>query len=190
MVDMAHIAGLVAADEYNNQNPCDYADVVTSTTQKTLRGPRGGIILTNDDYLIKKINSAVFPYYQGGPLEHVICAKAVCFKEALQPEFKKYIKKVKENTKSLVKELKELGYVVSDTDTHLLLLNTKESLGITGKEAQERLERIGITANKNMLPNDTEKPNKTSGLRIGLAALTTRGLRKRNIHDIALFIDK
>lgn len=190
MVDMAHIAGLVAADEYNNQNPCDYADVVTSTTQKTLRGPRGGIILTNDDYLIKKINSAVFPYYQGGPLEHVICAKAVCFKEALQPEFKKYIKKVKENTKSLVKELKELGYVVSDTDTHLLLLNTKESLGITGKEAQERLERVGITTNKNMLPNDTEKPNKTSGLRIGLAALTTRGLRKRNIHDIALFIDK
>lgn len=190
MVDMAHIAGLVAANEYNNQNPCDYADVVTSTTQKTLRGPRGGIILTNDDYLIKKINSAVFPYYQGGPLEHIICAKAVCFKEDLQPEFKKYIKNVKENTKSLAKELKELGYIVSGTDTHLLLLNTKESLGITGKEAQERLERIGITTNKNMLPNDTEKPNKTSGLRIGLAALTTRCLSEQNIHDIALFIDK
>lgn len=190
MVDMAHIAGLIAAGEYNNQNPCDYADVVTSTTQKTLRGPRGGIILTNDEQLIKRINSAVFPYYQGGPLEHIIAAKAVCFEEASKAEFKKYIKRVKRNTKTLANELKRYGLEVSGTDTHLFLLNTKNSLGITGKEAQERLERIGITTNKNMLPNDTEKPDKTSGLRIGLAALTTRGLKSYPISTLALYIYK
>lgn len=182
MVDMAHVAGLVATGFH--QNPCLYADVVTSTTHKTLRGPRGGLILTNDEKLIKKINSAVFPYYQGGPLEHIIAGKAICFEEALKPEFKTYIKNVIDNTKAFTDKMKELGAVCSLTENHLMLLDVKKSFNITGLEAQNKLEEIGITVNKNMIPNDTESPKTTSGLRIGFAALTTRGCTP----DIAVYI--
>lgn len=173
MVDMAHIAGLVAAKKH--MSPIPYADVVTSTTHKTLRGPRGGLILTNDELLDKKINSAVFPYTQGGPLEHIIAAKAQCFYEALSPSFVDYINNVIINTKEACKTLQKLGAITSGTDNHLFLLNTYDSFGLTGKEAQELLELAGITTNKNMIPGDTLKPNETSGLRIGFAALTTRG---------------
>ncbi|HBF68041.1 MAG TPA: serine hydroxymethyltransferase [Firmicutes bacterium] len=186
IVDMAHIAGLVAAHEH--MSPIPYADIVTSTTHKTLRGPRGGLILTNNDELIKKINSAVFPYYQGGPLEHIIAAKAVCFKEAMSLEFKKYIKKVKENTKACRDELFKLGAKVSDTENHLFLLNTLDTFSMTGLEAQKALENINITTNKNMLPNDILTPNKTSGLRIGFAAITTRGCTKMDAKNIAKLI--
>lgn len=173
MVDMAHIAGLVAAREYIN--PCDYADIVTSTTHKTLRGPRGGLILTNSEEIFKKVNSAVFPYYQGGPLENIIAGKAICFEEAQTNNFREYIRAVKANTKWAAKRFKELGAEVSGTETHLFLLNTLKSYNLTGLEAQKKLEEIGITTNKNMLPNDTLKPSETSGLRIGFAAATTRG---------------
>lgn len=186
IVDMAHIAGLIAAGEH--QNPCDYADIVTSTTHKTLRGPRGGLILTNDDELIKRINSAVFPYYQGGPLEHVIAGKAVCFTEALKPEFKDYIKQVITNTRVFTEALEYCGCECSKTDNHLMLLNTKKSFGLTGLQAQQKLEEIGITVNKNMLPNDDEKPNTTSGLRIGFAAITTRGCNEIQANIIAKII--
>ena len=172
IVDMAHIAGLVAAGLH--QNPCEYADIVTTTTHKTLRGPRGGLILTNDEELYKYINSAVFPYYQGGPLEHVIAAKAVCFKEALQPEFRTYMEQVLTNTKMFTRRMVERGAVCTETENHLMLLNVKKTFGMTGLEAQNKLEEIGITTNKNMISNDTETPAKTSGLRIGFAALTTR----------------
>lgn len=173
MVDMAHIAGLVAAEEH--MSPIPYADIVTTTTHKTLRGPRGGLILTNNEEISKLINSAVFPYYQGGPLEHVIASKLICFEEALQPEFKQYIKQVKLNTKAFANTLLDLGVVCTETENHLMLLNTKDSFGLTGLEAQNILEEYGIITNKNMIPYDTEKPNKTSGLRIGFAAITTRG---------------
>ena len=173
MVDMAHIAGLVAAKEY--MNPCDYADIVTSTTHKTLRGPRGGLILTNSEEIFKKVNSAVFPYYQGGPLENIIAGKAICFEEAQTNNFRDYIRAVKANTKWAAKRFKELGAEVSGTETQLFLLNTLKSYNLTGLEAQKKLEEIGITTNKNMLPNDTLKPSETSGLRIGFAAATTRG---------------
>ena len=177
MVDMAHIAGLVAAKEHSN--PCLYADIVTSTTHKTLRGPRGGLILTNRDDLISLINSAVFP------LEHVIAAKAICFSEAATPAFAEYIKQVKINTKAFTNRIKDLGAICSDTDTHLVLLDVKKSFGITGNTAQLRLEDIGIVTNKNMIPNDTETPNTTSGLRIGFAALTTRGCTEQDAIEIA-----
>ena len=183
MVDMAHIAGLVAAGVH--MSPIPYADVVTSTTHKTLRGPRGGLILTNSEDLIKKINSAVFPYYQGGPLEHVIAGKAVCFKEAANSEFKEYAKNIIKNTKTCRDALSELNDVVSETDNHLFLLNTLDSYGLNGLEAQKKLEEINITTNKNMLPNDTLKPNKTSGLRIGFAAVTTRGCSDDDARKIA-----
>lgn len=186
MVDMAHIAGLVAAGVH--MNPVPYADVVTSTTHKTLRGPRGGLILTNSEELIKKINSAVFPFYQGGPLEHIIAAKAICFKEALQPEFKEYAKNIIKNTKACRDEFKKLGDIVSDTDNHLFLLNVLDSFGITGLDAQKKLEEINITTNKNMIPGDTLKPNKTSGLRIGFAAVTTRGCSEANAREVARLI--
>ena len=186
MVDMAHIAGLIAGDMH--MSPFPYADIVTSTTHKTLRGPRGGLILTNSEELIKRVNSAIFPYYQGGPLEHIIAAKAVCFKEALADEYKDYIKNVVLNTKACRDELAKLGDVVSGTDNHLFLLNVLESFGITGLEAQKKLELINITANKNMLPNDTLKPNKTSGLRIGFAAVTTRGCTQDDARCIAHLI--
>lgn len=186
MVDMAHIAGLVAAQEY--MNPCDYADVVTSTTHKTLRGPRGGLILTNSEEIFKKVNSAVFPYYQGGPLENIIAGKAICFEEAQTTNFKEYIRAVKVNTKWAAKRFKELGAEVSGTETHLFLLNTLKSYNLTGLEAQKALEKIGITTNKNMLPGDTLKPSETSGLRIGFAAATTRGCRLGQAISIASLI--
>ena len=186
MVDMAHIAGLVAGGAH--MNPVPYADVVTSTTHKTLRGPRGGIILTNNEELIKRINSAVFPYYQGGPLEHIIAAKAICFKEALSDDFKEYAKQVVANTRACRDELLRLGDIVSGTDNHLFLLNVLDSFGITGLDAQKKLELINITTNKNMIPNDTLKPNKTSGLRIGFAAVTTRGCTLEDAIHVARLI--
>ena len=186
MVDMAHIAGLIAAGEH--MNPVPYADIVTSTTHKTLRGPRGGLILTNDEELIKRINSAVFPYYQGGPLLHIIAAKAVCFKEALSDDFKKYVKQLVKNNKACRDEFARLGDKVSDTDNHLFLLNVLDSFGINGLEAQKKLELINVTTNKNMIPGDTLKPNKTSGLRIGFAAVTTRGCTEEDAKHIARLI--
>lgn len=186
IVDMAHIAGLVASNEH--PSPFPYADVVTSTTHKTLRGPRGGLILTNDEELAKRINSAVFPFYQGGPLEHIIAGKAICFKEALDDSFKVYIKHVKENTLACAKTFIELDDKASLSENHLFLLNTLDSFGLTGLDAQKKLEEISITTNKNMLPNDTLKPNKTSGLRIGFAAATTRGATKDDAVKIAKLI--
>ncbi len=188
MCDMAHIAGLIAAGEH--MNPVPYCDIVTSTTHKTLRGPRGGLILTNDEEIIKKVNSAIFPYYQGGPLEHIIAAKAVCFKEAMSDEFKKYAKQIIINTKACADKLKELGAITSGTDNHLFLLNVLDTYGINGKEAQLALEEIGITTNKNMIPNDTLTPGKTSGLRIGFAAVTTRGCTKEEAEEVATIIHK
>ena len=175
MVDMAHIAGLVAAGLH--QSPMIYADVVTSTTHKTLRGPRGGLILTDRDDLIEKINKAVFPGIQGGPLENIIAAKAVCFGEALKPEFKEYMKRVKDNTQQLSNVLTKYGLPVltGGTDNHLLLLDLR-NLNITGQELQDRLENVGITANKNAIPFDTANKMTTSGLRLGTAAVTSRGL--------------
>lgn len=186
MVDMAHIAGLVAGGAH--MNPCPYADIVTSTTHKTLRGPRGGLILTNSEELIKRINSAIFPFYQGGPLEHIIAAKAICFKQASAEEFKKYAHDVVINTKFCQEEFQRLGALVSGTDNHLFLLNVLDTYGINGLEAQKKLEAINVTTNKNMIPNDTLKPNKTSGLRIGFAATTTRGCTKEDAKAIALLI--
>ena len=186
MVDMAHIAGLIAAGLH--MNPVPYADVVTSTTHKTLRGPRGGIILCNDEEIAKRVNSAIFPYYQGGPLEHIIAAKAVCFKEAMSDQFKEYAKQIIVNTKACADKLEELGAKVSGTDNHLFLLNVLDTYGINGKEAQLALEEIGITANKNMIPNDTLPPSKASGLRLGFAAVTTRGCNKEQAEQVALII--
>ena len=186
MVDMAHIAGLVAAKKHIS--PIPYADVVTSTTHKTLRGPRGGIVLTNDAELIKKINSAVFPFYQGGPLEHVIAAKAECFMEARKDSFKEYVSDLMENTKVCAETLKELGALASDTDNHLFLLNVLDSFGITGLVAQKKLEEIGVTTNKNMIPGDKLSPKETSGLRIGFAAVTTRGCTKEDAKKIGELI--
>ena len=188
MVDMAHIAGLIAAGEH--LNPCDYADIVTSTTHKTLRGPRGGLILTNNEKLIKKINSAIFPFYQGGPLEHIIAGKAVCFKEALDDSFKEYAILVKSNTLTCRNALLNLGAIVSGTENHLFLLNTLDTYGITGKVAQNKLEEIGITTNKNMIPGDTLSPRETSGLRIGFAAVTTRGCTNEDAKVVATLIHK
>ena len=186
LVDMAHIAGLVAAKKH--MSPVPYADIVTSTTHKTLRGPRGGLILTNSDELIKKINSAVFPYYQGGPLEHVIAGKAICFHEAKSEEFVKYIEGVLENTKECALTLKELGATVSDTDNHLFLLDVMSSFGISGKVAQKKLEEVNITTNKNMIPGDKLPPKETSGLRIGFAAATTRVCTKLDARRIGEII--
>lgn len=183
MVDMAHIAGLIAAKELNN--PLKYADIVTSTTHKTLRGPRGGIILTNSEEIIKKVNKACFPALQGGPLENIIAAKAQCFYEALTDSYKEYIRNVKDNTLACSNEFTRLGDINSGTENHLFLLNTIDSYKVNGKDAQELLEEIGITVNKNMLPNDKEKPSVTSGIRIGFAALTTRGATKFDAINIA-----
>ena len=186
MVDMAHIAGLVAAGLH--PNPVEYADIVTSTTHKTLRGPRGGLILTNSEELFKKINSAIFPFYQGGPLEHIIAGKAICFKEASSDEFKEYARQIIENTKACRDKLASFGAKVSDTEVHLFLLNVLDTFAINGLEAQKKLEEIGVTTNKNMIPGDTLKPNKTSGLRIGFAAVTTRGCTKKDAEDIGELI--
>lgn len=190
MVDMAHIAGLVAAGLH--PNPVDYADVVTSTTHKTLRGPRGGIILTNDKDLAKIIDRNVFPGIQGGPLMHIIASKAISFYEALDPSFIDYQKQVISNAKTLSEALKKLGYkiVSGGTDNHLLLVDVKASVGLTGKIAEEILDKVNITCNKNTIPNDTEKPFITSGLRLGSAAVTTRGLKEEQMIEIASLIDK
>ena len=190
MVDMAHIAGLVAAGLH--PNPIEYADIVTSTTHKTLRGPRGGLILTNDEALAKKINSSVFPGCQGGPLMHVIAAKAVAFKEALEPSFKDYASQVIKNCKALADELMKLGYnlVSGGTDNHLILVDIYGSVGVTGKKAENILHSVNITANKNAIPNDTQKPTITSGLRLGTAAITTRGFKEDELRMVARFIDK
>lgn len=185
MVDMAHIAGLVATGLH--QNPCDYADVVTSTTHKTLRGPRGGIILTNNEDIIKKINKTVFPGIQGGPLEHVIAAKAQCFYEALQPEFREYQIQVLKNIKALAQELQSKGMSIisGGTDNHLILLDVYNSLGVTGKEAETLLDQVHITVNKNTIPNETLSPMKASGIRIGSPAMTTRGFKEPEFVEVA-----
>lgn len=185
-VDMAHIAGLVAAGLH--PNPVPYADVVTSTTHKTLRGPRGGIILAKQKHA-KKINSAVFPGIQGGPLEHVIAAKAIAFGEALQPSFKEYAAQIIKNTQAMAKVFmeSELKVVSGGTDNHLFLLDVTP-FGITGKWAQERLDQVGITVNKNSIPNDTLSFVQTSGIRIGAAAITTRGAKVEDAEKIAHFI--
>ena len=183
MVDMAHFAGLVAAGHH--PSPLPHAHVVTTTTHKTLRGPRGGMVLTNDEGVAKKINSAVFPGLQGGPLMHVIAAKAVAFGEALRPEFKGYAAAVIENAKVLAATLKERGaeIVSGGTDTHLALVDLTP-LGVTGKDADEALERAGITCNKNGIPNDPLPPVKTSGIRVGSPAGTTRGFGPAEFRDI------
>ncbi|MCD7773388.1 MAG: serine hydroxymethyltransferase [Ruminococcus sp.] len=184
MVDMAHIAGLVAAGEH--PTPVGIADIVTTTTHKTLRGPRGGLILTNDDELIKKINKAIFPGTQGGPLEHVIAAKAVCFGEALKPEFKEYQHQVVLNAKALSDALVEKGFrlVSGGTDNHLMLVDL-QPFNVTGKELEHRLDEVYITVNKNAIPNDPQKPFVTSGIRIGTPAVTTRGLKEDDMKIIA-----
>ena len=184
MVDMAHIAGLVAAGVH--PSPIPYADVVTSTTHKTLRGPRGGLILCNDDEIFKKINSAVFPGSQGGPLEHIIAAKAVCFGEALKPEFKAYGEQVVKNAKVLSQELIRQGFrlVSGGTDNHLCLVDVR-NFHITGKEFEHRLDEVQITVNKNAIPNDPEKPFVTSGIRVGTPAATTRGFKEPEMVKIA-----
>ncbi len=187
MVDMAHIAGLVAAGVH--ESPVPYADITTTTTHKTLRGPRGGLILTNNEYLAKKINSAIFPGTQGGPLMHTIAAKAVCFGEALKPEFKEYQKKIVENAKALADGLLKRGFnlVSGGTDNHLMLVDLRP-FSITGKELEHRLDEVYITVNKNAIHNDPEKPFVTSGIRIGTPAVTTRGLGVEEMEKIAEYI--
>jgi len=187
MVDMAHIAGLVATGLH--PSPIPYADVVTSTTHKTLRGPRGGLILTNNEEIIKKINKTIFPGIQGGPLMHVIGAKAQCFYEALQPEFKEYQNQVLKNIKALANELtnKGLRIISNGTDNHLILVDVT-SIGLTGKEAEEILDKINITCNKNTIPYDKESPFVTSGIRIGSPAMTTRGLKEEEFKNIGKII--
>ena len=189
MVDMAHIAGLVATGLH--PSPIEYADVVTSTTHKTLRGPRGGLILTNDEEISKKIDKTIFPGLQGGPLMHVIAAKAQCFYEALQPEFKDYQLQVLKNIKAMSDEFIKMGYHVisGGTDNHLILLDVL-SIGINGLEAEVALDKIHITVNKNTIPNETLKANVTSGIRIGSAAMTTRGLKEEDFIEVARIIDK
>ena len=190
MVDMAHIAGLVAAGLH--QNPIFYADVVTTTTHKTLRGPRGGLILTNNEEIIKKINKNVFPGVQGGPLMHVIAAKGVAFKEDASPYFSIYARKIISNAKAMANEFMRLGYhlVSNGTDNHLMLIDVKSHTGLTGKEAEKILDSVNITVNKNSIPNDTEKPFITSGLRIGTPAVTTRGFDASECELVARLIDK
>lgn len=187
MVDMAHIAGLVAAGVH--PSPIEHAHFVTSTTHKTLRGPRGGIILTNDEELAKKINFNIFPGIQGGPLEHVIAAKAVAFKEALEPAYKDYQQRVVANAKALAEALTAGGaeLVSGGTDNHLILLKT-DSFGISGKEAEHALEAAGLTTNKNMVPNDKRSPFVTSGIRLGTPAVTTRGLGEAEVRQMGGWI--
>lgn len=188
MVDMAHIAGLVATGHH--MNPCDYAHVVTSTTHKTLRGPRGGLILTNDKELYKKINRTIFPGIQGGPLMHIIAAKAAAFKEALEKDFKVYQSQVVTNASALADELDRLGFHVisGGTDNHLVLVEVKQLTTLTGKDAEKILEDVHITCNKNTVPNDTEKPFITSGIRLGTPALTTRGFDEESMREVARLI--
>ncbi len=190
MVDMAHIAGLVATGLH--PSPIPYAHVVTTTTHKTLRGPRGGLILTNDPEIAKKIDKTVFPGVQGGPLMHVIAAKAECFYEALQPEFKTYQEQVLKNIKVLAKTLESEGFriVSGGTDNHLILVDVKSGSGLTGKEAQNLLDTIHITVNKNTIPGETESPMVTSGIRLGSPAMTTRGLKEDDFEEIGHIIAK
>ena len=187
MVDMAHIAGLVAAGVH--PNPVPYAHVTTSTTHKTLRGPRGGIILTNEEELAKKLNSNIFPGIQGGPLEHVIAAKAVSFHEALMPEFRVYQEQVVKNSRTLAHTLMSKGVqlVTGGTDNHLMLVKT-DSVGLSGKEAEKALEHAGITCNKNMVPGDKRSPFITSGVRLGTPAITTRGLKEEHMITLGEWI--
>lgn len=188
MVDMAHIAGLVATGLH--PSPVPYADVITTTTHKTLRGPRGGLILTNDEDIITKINKTIFPGIQGGPLMHVIAAKAQCFYEAMEPSFKDYATNIIKNAKALSKTFIDNGVKVisGGTDNHLMLIDVKSSFGITGKEAETILDKINITTNKNTIPNDTESPFKTSGLRIGTPAMTTRGFTTEDFEEVGIII--
>ncbi len=188
MVDMAHIAGLVAAGEH--PSPVPYADVVTTTTHKTLRGPRGGLILTNDEEMAKRINKAIFPGTQGGPLMHTIAAKAVCFKEALSDDFKAYAKQVVKNSAALADELMKEGFklVSGGTDNHLMLVDLTGMKVDTGKEAEHLLDEIGITCNKNAIPFDIQKPFVTSGIRLGSAATTTRGFGEDDMREVGRII--
>ena len=188
MVDMAHIAGLVATG--NHPSPFPYADIVTSTTHKTLRGPRGGFILTNNEEIAKKIDKTTFPYIQGGPLMHIIAAKAQCFYEALSEDFQKYQNQVIKNAQILANTLKEEGIklITDGTDNHLLLLDVKSSLNISGQEAETVLSKINITVNKNSIPFDKEKPKVTSGIRIGTAAMTTLGFKEEQFKQVAQII--
>lgn len=190
MVDMAHIAGLIATG--NHPSPFPYADIVTSTTHKTLRGPRGGFILTNNEEIAKKVNKATFPGLQGGPLMHVIAAKAQCFYEAQTKEFKKYQNQIIKNAHILALTLQKEGIelITGGTDNHLLLLNVKNSLNISGQEAEEILSRINITVNKNTIPYDQEKPTVTSGIRIGTPAMTTLGFKEQEFKKVGQIIAK
>lgn len=189
-VDMAHIAGLVAAGLH--ESPIGVADVVTTTTHKTLRGPRGGLILTNDIETAKRIDKVIFPGIQGGPLMHVIAAKAQCFHEALDSSFIDYQKQVIKNAKALAETLKEEGFhiVSNGTDNHLLLVDVKNTIGMTGMEAEKLLDDIHITINKNTIPNETEPPFRTSGIRLGTAAMTTRGLKEKEFIEIGKIISE
>jgi glycine hydroxymethyltransferase len=190
MVDMAHIAGLVAAGLH--PNPCEAADIVTSTTHKTLRGPRGGIILTNQEEIAKKVDKIIFPGIQGGPLMHIIAAKAAAFKEAATDEFVTYQKQVIQNAKALANRFVELGYhvVSGGTDNHLLLLDVISKTGLTGKKAENLLDTVNITCNKNTIPYDTQKPFIASGIRLGTPAMTTRGFTEDDFVQVANLIDQ
>ena len=184
MVDMAHIAGLVAAGLH--MSPVPYADVVTTTTHKTLRGPRGGLILTNDEEIAKKIDKAIFPGIQGGPLLHIIAAKAVCFGEGLTDEFKAYQEQLLKNSKAFAEALLKEGFdlVSGGTDNHLALIDLRP-MDITGKDMEARLDEVGITVNKNAIPDDPQKPSITSGIRVGTAAVTTRGFKEEDMVEVA-----
>lgn len=186
MVDMAHIAGLVAAGYH--MNPVPYADFVTTTTHKTLRGPRGGMILCKEQYA-KAVDKAIFPGIQGGPLCHIVAAKAVCLYEAMQPEYKEYIKQLMDNCQVLARTLQDEGFrlVSGGTDNHLILVDTM-SMGITGRDAEVALDEVNITANKNAIPFDTQKPNTTSGIRLGTAAMTTKGFKEKEFEQVGKWI--
>ncbi len=188
MVDMAHIAGLIAAGLH--PSPIPYADVVTSTTHKTLRGPRGGLILTNDEEIAKKIDKTIFPGIQGGPLMHIIGAKAQCFSEALDPSFKDYAENIIKNAHALCESLMEEGFriISGGTDNHLMLVDTMSSVHMTGLDAEKLLDKINITVNKNTIPFDTEKPFITSGIRIGTPAMTTRGFDEDDFKEVGKII--
>ena len=190
MADIAHIAGLVATNLHNS--PIGYADVITSTTHKTLRGPRGGIIMTNDEEFAKKIDKTLFPGCQGGPLEHIIAAKAVAFKEDLEPSYKEYMVNVVKNAKALADEFIKLGYKVisGGTDNHMILLDVKSTKGVTGKEVEDLLQKVNITVNKNSIPGDKEKPMFTSGIRLGTPAMTTKGYSEEDFRLVANIINK
>jgi glycine hydroxymethyltransferase len=186
MVDMAHIAGLVAAKLH--PSPVAYADFVTSTTHKTLRGPRGGLILTKAEHA-QKLDKLIFPGIQGGPLMHVIAGKAICFQEAMTEDFVQYTKQVLINMQVLVETLRDLGHHVIGSENHMCLVDVKKSVGLTGKKAEAVLDEVGITCNKNSVPFDTEKPMTTSGIRLGSAAMTTRGFKEEEFRQLAHWID-